>query len=198
MGGDIGGIIDPIIGGGLGFLAGGPIGAIAGAGMGMSYHQGQQAQSLAQQQIEAAREAALLADPFRGQRGFYQGMLKDLMTDPDFLKKSPLYEQMQESGISAVERTSAKGMLHSGQRLLALQEAGQGASEKLFMDYAGILSGLSGATTSNPAAAASAYEHGMGTAGQFSLYGQGLYSQALGQGLFALSHAYDLFGGGEK
>ena len=125
----------------------------------------------------AASAAAGAADPFASQRGMYQTMLRQLMTDPNMIMQSPIYQTEMEAGIDAVNRTAgAKGQLTSGNRLTALQKYGSGVAADVFSKYAGLLSTLSGATTGSPAAAGQAIQGG---ASQQSGYGAQAMSYAI-------------------
>lgn len=173
-------------------MGGAALPIIAGAGLIGSIYEGEQnrkaANSASDAQIAASREASALADPFRGERGYYAGELKKLMTDPNYVLESPVYKAEMESGMSAVERSmGAKGLLKSGGRLTALQDYGSGLTGNLFFQYANLLSGLSG-TSANPAAGASILSQGATNAANTRLAGEtnatNLYTQAIGQAGF--------------
>ena len=112
------------------------------------------------------QQAAQAADPFGSYRASFGNRLEsgfDSLTkfDPTQISLDPAYQFRLKSGIDAVNRGSAaQGMLGSGNRLIALQELGQGLASDFTKDQwsrnmgiLGMLGQFSGATTGNPAAA---------------------------------------------
>lgn len=96
--------------------------------------------------LEAAKYAADRADPFYAQRPQYQGMLKNLMTDPNSIQQTPAYQFRFDQGQNALERSlSAKGYLGSGNLMHDLQSYGQGMASQEYDNQFNRLSGLSGA-----------------------------------------------------
>lgn len=105
----------------------------------------------------SSSNAAALADPFASQRSQYQTQLSDLVKDPSSFLSSPLHKATTDYGVQAINRSAAaKGQLNSGNRLTDLLRYGQATGAENYYKQADLLSTLSGATTSSPAAAASA------------------------------------------
>lgn len=111
-------------------------------------------QQAAQQRQTMLSDLMKTADPFAGQRQQYQTQLSQLMANPgEFMKTSPVFQATLDAGTEAVNRSAAaKGMLGSGNRLLALQEAGQKAATQSFFPMAELLGKFS-AAGQNPEAA---------------------------------------------
>lgn len=101
-------------------------------------------------------QAAGMADPFAGQRGQYQGMLQNLMTNPNYLSTTPGYQWQFNQGLEAVNRTeAAKGMLGSGNRLQELMQYGQGMAQQDYNNQFVRLAQLAGANVGSPGTAGS-------------------------------------------
>jgi hypothetical protein len=105
-----------------------------------------------------AAQGAAQADPFASQRGQYQDLLSKLISDPKSIQSSPGYQFQVDAGLDAVNKAEgASGMLNSGNRLLALQNYGQGQAKTDYYNQAQLLAQLAGANVGSP-----------GTAGQIT------------------------------
>lgn len=161
-------------------------------------------------QLQAGTHAAAnAADPFGPYRDLFGGTLArnfgQLTTfDPDQIKTDPAYQFQLQQGTNAVNRgAAAQGTLGSGNRLIALQELGQGLASN-FEDKAwqrqmqtlGYLGNFSGASNGNMGAAGNILDNG--AANQYGAFGSGLNS--LASGLGGLSKNWgglgSIFGGG--
>lgn len=144
----------------------------------------------------AANAAADRADPFGDYRAQFANRLEsgfDALTrfDPTQISLDPAYQFRLKSGIDAINRgAAANGMLGSGNRLIALQELGQGLASDFTqqqwnrnMGILGMLGQFSGATTGSPASAGNLMLQGGQAAN--SQFNQGL--NAIGSGLGGLS-----------
>lgn len=101
--------------------------------------------------------AALAADPFSGQRGQYQTMLANLMTNPAAFNLSPAATAQMNLGTQNLQRSeAARGFLGSGNILAELQGYGQKIASQDYYNQLQNLELLSGATTGSPAAAGQA------------------------------------------
>lgn len=101
-----------------------------------------------------AQRAAMAADPFSQQRGLYQPMLYNLITNPGSFNLSPAAQAQMSLGMQGLERSNAaKGFLGSGNMLAELQGYGQKLASQDYYNQLDRLSALSGATTGSPAAA---------------------------------------------
>jgi hypothetical protein len=169
------------------------------------------------QVINLGREAGRLSDPFGPQRGQYQTQLNSLMSDPNSITQSPAYQFRLNQGIGAIDAgAAAKGMLGSGNRMMELEQFGQGLASQEYDNQFNRLALLSGATTGSPAAAGSNLMEGLRTGYQMDqnrtsdigrslgMLGQGnLLSSGLGAmggllgrlGSGASSFLQNLFGG---
>ncbi len=138
------------------FGYGGSPGAYIGGsnGQASSLSNFQSAQSFAN-----AGKAADLADPFGGQRGQYQEMLKQLLTNPNgALSNDPTLKFLQSQGQNAViARNAATGNSLSGGGQVALQDRAMGVASTYIPQLTSTYAGLSGVNSSSPAAAANAY-----------------------------------------
>lgn len=142
--GGVGGILSGLGGAASNFLSSGGPGILAGM------------YSL-QQANDIANRAAAAADPFASQRGQYQTMLSQLMTNPSSFNLSPAAQAQMRLGTENLQRSAAaQGFLGSGNILASLQQYGQDVASKDYWNYITNLSTLSGAATSSPAAAGTA------------------------------------------
>lgn len=125
----------------------------------------------------AAQTAANAADPFASQRGQYQTMLSDLISNPSSITSTPGYQFGLQQSQNAVEGSAAaNGMVNSGNVLSALSTNAQGYAATQLNNQELLLSQLSGANVGSP-----------GTAGQI-LQGQNQTNQAnLGAGVSSLT-----------
>lgn len=95
--------------------------------------------------------AMAAADPFASQRGQYQEQLSAMMKPGGFNPQDPSYQWRFDQGQQALERSiGAQGMLGSGNRLMALQQYGQGAASQEYQNQFSRLSTLAGAGTGSP------------------------------------------------
>lgn len=99
--------------------------------------------------------AASAADPFASQRGQYQQQLQAMMQPgSSFSPQDPSYAFRLKTGMDTVNAGAASsGMLNSGNRLLALENYGQGAASQEYANQFSRLSQLAGANVGSPAAA---------------------------------------------
>lgn len=146
-------------GGGLGGLLGALFGGSGGGtGFGdiLSRGAGAVLTNSQRQAIEGARDTAIgQADPFASQRGRYQAQLRNLTDNPGSISSSPAFQGIFDLGLEAVNRNaSAKGQLNSGNRLQALSDYGQKTASQFYFPQAQLLSGLAGANSGSPSAAA--------------------------------------------
>lgn len=108
------------------------------------------------------------ADPFASQRPQYMDQLNKMMTGSGFTPQDPSYQFRFNQGIDAVNAgEAAGGMNRSGNRMLALENYGQGAASTEYANQFSRLSQLAGANVGSPAAA------GQIIAGQQQQAGQG-------------------------
>lgn len=85
------------------------------------------------------------ADPFHDQRPQYQSQLQAMMQG-QFTPTDPSYQWRMDQGLKAVNRgAGASGMLHSGNRLQALEQYGQGLASTEYQNQYARLAQLSGA-----------------------------------------------------
>ena len=132
-----------------------------------------------------AQAAATAADPFSSQRGQYQGMLSNLMKNPSAVTQTPGYQFNFDMGEQALQRQeAASGNLNSGTADINAVQSGQNYATSTFNQYEQMLAQLSGATSGNTGAAASALQSGLNS------------SSSAGSGLFGslLNSAGSLFG----
>jgi len=120
--------------------------------------------------------AAGYADPVRAQRGQYQEMLKNLLTNPNgALSNDPTLKFLQNQGAAAVNaRNAATGNLLSGGGQVALQDRAQGIAASYIPQLAGLYGQFGGFNTSNPGAAGRSYA-------EFAARSQNQNQQALAQ-----------------
>lgn len=158
-------------------------GAIAGAAI--SYLA---AKKQAKATENAARIGADAADPFSGQRDYYQGLLRNLYGQDDtaasdkfgFIRNLPSYQFAQQEAMRGVTRTkAAQGLLRSGNLLTSLQERSAGLASQTYESEVNRLMTLAGATVGSPGTAGQiGYAGGKAAAG----YNQQAYG-ALGYGI---------------
>ena len=131
-----------------------------------------------------ASGAAAAADPFASQRGQYQTMLSQLISNPSSISSDPGYQFGMQQGLNAVNGAMASGgYLNSGNRLTALQQQGMDFANTQLTNKELFLAQLAGANVGSP-----------GTAGQI-LQGQNMANQqaagvlgnAIGQGVSQLA-----------
>lgn len=100
--------------------------------------------------------AASAADPFASQRGGYQALLAQMMAPGGFNASDPSYQFRFNQGEQALERSAgAKGLLNSGNRLIALSDYGQNTASTEYQNQFQRLATLAGATSGSPATAGS-------------------------------------------
>jgi hypothetical protein len=105
--------------------------------------------------------AAQAADPFASQRAQYQPMLQNLVMNPSSVANTPGYQFNMQQGLNAVQAGSAaKGLGTSGANDTAKMQYAQGLAANTYQQDFNELALLSGATTGNQAAAASAITTG--------------------------------------
>lgn len=152
------------------------------------------------------QQAAQAADPFGELRKGFGNRLQfgfDELTrfDPTQISLDPAYQFRLRSGIDAVNRgAAANGMLGSGNRLIALQELGQGLATDFTqqqwqrnMGILGMLGQFSGATTGSPASAGNLMFQGQQAGNQ--QFNSGLNSITSGLGGLSRTNWGNLFGG---
>lgn len=121
---------------------------------------------LAPSPSSSASSAANAADPFASQRGQYQTMLSDLISNPSSITSTPGYQFGLQQSQNAVEGSAAaNGMVNSGNVLSALSTNAQGYAATQLNNQELLLAQLSGANVGSP-----------GTAGQI-LQGQNTTNQ---------------------
>lgn len=102
----------------------------------------------------SAEQAATAADPFGSQRGQYQGMLRDLVTNPNSFMLSPAAKAQMDIGLTNVGRQgAAAGFLNSGNLLGGMQKYAQNLASQDYWKQLEALAGLSGANIGSPATA---------------------------------------------
>jgi hypothetical protein len=102
----------------------------------------------------ASQQAASAADPFASQRPQYQQQLQQMMQPGGFTPQDPSYQFRFDQGMNAVNAGSAaSGMLNSGNRMLALENYGQGQASTEYANQFSRLSQLAGGNVGSPAAA---------------------------------------------
>jgi len=105
--------------------------------------------------INRAKEAASLADPFASQRGQYQQQLQGLLTDPSSFKTDPGYQFALGQGQEGISRASNAlyGTQRTGHLAPELAKFTEGYANQAYSDRINQLMQLSGANTGSPAAA---------------------------------------------
>lgn len=99
----------------------------------------------------ATGQAASAADPFASQRGQYQTMLQNLVTNPSSVTQTPGYQFGMDQGTAAVNSGEASaGYLNSGNRGVALEQFGQNYATGEYQQQFSNLAALSGANTGQP------------------------------------------------
>lgn len=138
--------------------------------------------------INRAREAANMADPFATQRGQYQGQLQQLLSDPSSFKTDPGYKFALDQGQQAVGNASDAlyGTRRTGALAPELAKFTEGYANKSYNDRISQLMQLSGANSGSPGTA------GTLLAGGFANNQQALAGGALG----ALAPLLKYLGGG--
>jgi hypothetical protein len=102
----------------------------------------------------SAQAGAAAADPFASQRPQYQQQLQQMMQPGGFTPQDPSYQFRFDQGMNAVNAGSAaSGMLNSGNRMLALENYGQGQASTEYANQFSRLSQLAGGNIGSPAAA---------------------------------------------
>jgi hypothetical protein len=110
----------------------------------------------------ATDEAARRADPFASERPAYMMMLREMMTNPNYMMQDPSYNFRVRQGQDALERSNAaRGYLGSGNMNLDLTRYGQDMGSQEYEKQFGRLSSLAGVNAGSPAAAGQAYGQGM-------------------------------------
>lgn len=105
-----------------------------------------------------ARQAADIADPFRRERPIYQGELRRLQTDPNYITQRPGYQFRYNEGLRALNRLMAKkGMLNSGNRMIEVMRYGQGLASTEYGNEYKRLAELAGARLGGASAAGQLY-----------------------------------------
>ncbi len=90
-----------------------------------------------------------LPNPFTSQVTSYQKRLSDLLDNPNSIQNSAAYQWRFNQGLDALNRQlGAKGLLNSGNRIMATEDYGQGAASQEYGDQFKRLSDLYG-TNSN-------------------------------------------------
>jgi hypothetical protein len=101
-----------------------------------------------------AQQAASAADPFASQRGQYQTMLSDLISNPSSITSTPGYQFGLQQSQNAVEGSAAaNGMVNSGNVLQALSTNAQGYASTQLNNQELLLAQLSGANVGSPGTA---------------------------------------------
>lgn len=101
-----------------------------------------------------AGQAAAAADPFASQRGQYQTMLSDLISNPSSITSQPGYQFGLQQSQNAVEGSAAaNGMVNSGNVLSALSTNAQGYAATQLNNQELLLAQLSGANVGSPGTA---------------------------------------------
>ena len=105
--------------------------------------------------VNRAKEAASLADPFASQRGQYQKQLQGLLTDPNSFKTDPGYQFALGQGQEGISRASNAlyGTQRTGHLAPELAKFNEGYASQAYGDRINQLMQLSGANTGSPAAA---------------------------------------------
>ena len=99
------------------------------------------------------------ADPFRGQRGQYQGQLQELMNG-NFSPSNPAYNFRMQQGTDATNRgAAASGQTGSGAQMAQLQQVGQQTASQEYDAQFKRLADLAGVNAGSPATAAGVMSH---------------------------------------
>ena len=105
--------------------------------------------------------AANAADPFASQRSQYQPMLADLIKNPSSVTSTPGYQFNLEQGLGSVQAgNAARGIGTSGANDAAKMQFASGLASQTYQQDFNNLALLSGATSGNTGAAASAIQTG--------------------------------------
>lgn len=140
----------------------------------------------AKKQASATRDAAAMADPFRGERGHYQGILRNIYSTSsegglegggigDFIRSNPAYEFTREEALRGVNRQAAgKGLFRSGNAMAALQDRAAGLASTTYESEINRIMTMAGATSGSPAVAGQlgARAGGIEAAGTQNMLGQ--------------------------
>ncbi len=148
---------------------------------------------------DATNRAVAAADPFAGQRPQYQEMLRQLYTNPDYLKSIPGFGAGMNAGTEAIRRNAAKsGRLDSGNVNYDLLDYGNKYAMDQFNTQAKQLGALSGADINGGSAAASAIQQGNLDAQKQSAYGlQALFNPwKIADAKDSLNNAINNYGNG--
>jgi hypothetical protein len=145
-----------------------------------------------------AQQAASAADPFASQRGQYQTMLSDLISNPSSITSTPGYQFGLQQSQNAVEGSAAaNGMVNSGNVLQALSTNAQGYASTQLNNQELLLAQLSGANVGSPGTAGQILQNqntqnqqAAGTVGNAVTSG---INQGVSSGGF--SNAWNAFGG---
>lgn len=115
------------------------------------------------QSLLSGDQAARYADPFMGERSYYQGLLKNLISNPGSQESSPFYKYLMDTQLKAVNASNAaRGLTRSGRGAMALQDRAAGVATQSYFPQVAALTQLAQGGSS-PAAAALAYQHGVST-----------------------------------
>ena len=137
--------------------------------------------NLADKLLEASKYATDKADPFASQRGFYQGELQKLYTDPNALMNNSMFTGARDQAMNQAQRMLAsKGYSGSGNEALQMMKAGTQAQTQYAIPYLQQTSTNAGASF-GPGAAGQIAQTGMTGAAQASNNANGYLGYGLNQ-----------------
>jgi hypothetical protein len=111
--------------------------------------------NMAHQYTDFAERYAGQLDPFGKQRPYYQDLLHQSYSDPDFALNDPAHQRSIQHGLDAVARSqAAKGYLGSGNMMQSMEDYAHTSDDQWLQNYRQGLQGPSGANIGPEASAA--------------------------------------------